>query len=59
MTSGSGYTFGEVLLVPFPFTNQAGGKKRPAVVISSDAYNTQRQDLLSVPVPGVPVNAKS
>ena len=46
MTPGSGYTFGEVLLVPFPFTNQAGGKKRPAVVISSDAYNTQRQDLL-------------
>jgi mRNA interferase MazF len=46
MTFGASYTFGEVLLVPFPFTNQAGGKKRPAVVISSDAYNTQRQDLL-------------
>ncbi len=46
MASGSSYTFGEVLLVPFPFANQAGGKKRPAVVISSDAYNTQRPDLL-------------
>lgn len=46
MTSGSSYTFGEVLLVPFPFTNQAGGKKRPAVVISSNAYNTHRPDLL-------------
>ena len=46
MPPGSNYTFGEVLLVPFPFTNQAGGKKRPAVVISSDTYNICRPDLL-------------
>ena len=46
MASGSSYAFGEVLLVPFPFTNQAGGKKRPAVVISNDTYNTRRPDLL-------------
>lgn len=42
----SGYTFGEVILVPFPFTNQAGGKKRPAVIISSAAYHASRPDLL-------------
>lgn len=46
MSLESGYTFGEVILVPFPFTNQAGGKKRPAVVISSAAYHTLRPDLL-------------
>ena len=46
MASGSSYAFGEVLLVPFPFTHQAGGKKRPAVVISNDTYNTRRPDLL-------------
>lgn len=50
MTSGTSYTFGEVLLVPFPFSNQAGGKKRPAVVISSDAYNTRHPDLLIMAV---------
>jgi len=46
MASGAVYAFGEVLLVPFPFSNQAGGKKRPAVVISSDDYNARRPDLL-------------
>ena len=46
MTSAAAYTFGEVILIPFPFTNQTGGKKRPAVVVSSDAYHTHRPDLL-------------
>lgn len=40
------YSFGEVLLVPFPFTNQATTKKRPTVVISSNAYNQQKPDLI-------------
>jgi mRNA interferase MazF len=40
------YQFGEVILVPFPFTNQATSKKRPAVVISSPAYHNNRPDLL-------------
>ncbi|MDD2686202.1 MAG: type II toxin-antitoxin system PemK/MazF family toxin [Gallionella sp.] len=46
MASESIYLFGEVVLVPFPFTNQVESKKRPAVVISSSAYNTNRPDLL-------------
>jgi len=40
------YSFGEVVLVPFPFTNQAGFKQRPAVVVSSRAYNSLRQDVI-------------
>ena len=32
------YNFGDVVLVPFPFTDQTTNKKRPAVVISSDVY---------------------
>jgi mRNA interferase MazF len=32
----TGYNFGDVLLVPFPFTDQTDTKQRPAVVISSD-----------------------
>lgn len=40
------YNVGEVLLVPFPFTNQAATKKRPTVVISSALYNQQKPDLI-------------
>ena len=38
------YNFGDVVLVPFPFTDQTTNKKRPAVVISSDVYNTEYPD---------------
>ena len=38
--------FGDVLLVPFPFSNQTAGKQRPAVVVSSAAYNRERLDLV-------------
>ena len=42
----TGYEFGDVVLVPFPFTDQSATKKRPAVVISSDAYHQERPDLI-------------
>lgn len=38
--------FGDVVLVPFPFTNQAATKRRPAVVISRRAYNLARPDVV-------------
>jgi len=43
-----GYSFGDVVLVPFPFpfTDQSGIKKRPAVVVSSAEYHTRRRDLV-------------
>lgn len=40
------YNFGDIILVPFPFTDQSTSKKRPAVVISSDAYNNDRPDII-------------
>lgn len=40
------HSFGEVVLVPFPFTNQSGAKKRPAVVVSSSGYQAGRRDLI-------------
>jgi mRNA interferase MazF len=40
------FEFGDVVLVPFPFTSQAASKKRPAVVVSSGAYNTARLDVV-------------
>jgi mRNA interferase MazF len=33
------YERGDIVLVPFPFSDQTTTKKRPAVVISSSRYN--------------------
>ncbi|MGE3342591.1 MAG: type II toxin-antitoxin system PemK/MazF family toxin [Vicinamibacterales bacterium] len=46
MPTTTAYSFGDVVLVPFPFTDQTAAKKRPAVVISSQAYNRQRPDVI-------------
>ena len=40
------FEFGDVVLVPFPFTSQRASKKRPAVVVSNRAYSTTRPDLI-------------
>ena len=37
--------FGDVVLVPFPFTSQVAAKKRPAVVVSNRAYNMAKPDV--------------
>jgi mRNA interferase MazF len=34
--------FGDVLLVPFPFTDETGAKQRPAVVVNSARYQRER-----------------
>jgi mRNA interferase MazF len=44
------YEFGDVLLVPFPFTDQSAGKQRPAVVVSSADYSQERPDLIILAV---------
>lgn len=40
------YKRGDVVLVPFPFSNQTATKKRPSVIISSDAYNSLSSDIV-------------
>jgi mRNA interferase MazF len=44
------YSFGGVVLVQFPFTDQSSAKQRPAIVISSARYNRERPDLIILAV---------
>jgi mRNA interferase MazF len=43
---------GDVVLVPFDFSDRSGTKWRPAVVISADQYNRGSPDLLIASVTG-------
>jgi mRNA interferase MazF len=44
------YRRGDVVLVPFPFSDQSTTKKRPAVVISSTLYNETSPDIVILAV---------
>lgn len=44
------YKFGDVILVPFPFTDQSTSKKRPSVIVSSNSYNQKRPDVVIMAV---------
>jgi mRNA interferase MazF len=50
MPNTTAYSFGDVVLVPFPFTDQTASKKRPAVVVSADAYHQRRPDVIVMAV---------
>ena len=51
------YSFGDILLVPFPFTDQSATKRRPAVVVSGNRYNAERPDLIIMAVTSQPRSA--
>ena len=36
----------ELLLVPFPFSDQSGRKVRPVLVLSNEGYNKSGEDLI-------------
>ncbi|RMG93287.1 MAG: type II toxin-antitoxin system PemK/MazF family toxin [Candidatus Dadabacteria bacterium] len=42
----TGFEFGDVVLVRFPFTDQTATKKRPAAVVSSAEYHRRRRDVI-------------
>jgi mRNA interferase MazF len=45
------FEFGDVVLVPFPFTNQTGIKQRPAAIVSSLAYHRGKPDIVIMAIP--------
>jgi mRNA interferase MazF len=50
MPSTTRYKRGDIVLVSFPFTDLSSSKRRPALVISPDAFNEHRQDLVLVAI---------
>lgn len=38
----------DILLVPFPFSDQSGKKVRPIIVISNDEFNESSEDLIVI-----------
>lgn len=46
MAIASKLSFTDVVLVPFPFTDQSDTKKRPAVIVSNAGYNASRRDIV-------------
>ncbi|MCP4278301.1 MAG: type II toxin-antitoxin system PemK/MazF family toxin [Gammaproteobacteria bacterium] len=50
MPNTTSFKFGQIVLVCFPFTDQRGSKQRPAVVVSSAAYNQARPDIILMAV---------
>jgi mRNA interferase MazF len=38
------------VLLSFPFTDQSGSKRRPAIVLSTDEYNRRCLDLIVAPI---------
>ncbi len=47
MPSGTKFESGEVVLVPFPFTDLSQSKRRPVLIISNLQHNTATRDLIS------------
>ena len=41
------YRRGDVIAVPYDYSDLTGGKVRPAVIVSSDAYNLARLDVVA------------
>jgi mRNA interferase MazF len=46
------YNRGDVILVPFPFSDQTTTKKRPAIIVSSDTHNSISQDIVIMAITG-------
>jgi mRNA interferase MazF len=46
MPSTTRYKRGDIVLVSFPFTDLSSSKRRPALVVSPDAFNERMQDVV-------------
>jgi mRNA interferase MazF len=47
MPSTTNYKKWDVILVPFPFTDLSSAKRRPALIVSPDAYNAGKDVVIA------------
>ena len=47
---------GDIVLVPVPFTDLSSRKRRPVIVVSSDAYNAAAPDMVVVAMTSNPAH---
>lgn len=43
----------EIVLLPYPFSNQEGSKVRPAMIISNNNFNKRSEDCIMIPLTSV------
>ncbi len=50
MRSGTRFEQGDILVVPFPFSDLSTVKQRPVLVLSNNSYNTRNRDIITCAV---------
>ncbi len=56
MKSGIMFEQGDIVIVPFPFTDLSSVKQRPVLVLSKNEYNTKSEDIVTC---GITSNLKN
>lgn len=56
MKPGTNVKQGDIVLIPFPFSDLSTSKKRPAIIISNGAYNMHNDDVICCAITSNPRN---
>lgn len=53
------YNTGDVVLLPFPFSNYTSYKQRPALIVSSSVWNSSHDDIVVVAISSKTARSKN